>query len=60
MLFVLVICVWTYPTDYIKSKVLVGLVFIGFLVILALTVWLYRTAVQANGVFLHQATKLIA
>lgn len=60
MLFILVICIWTYPTDYVKSKVVVGLVFMGVLLILVLTVWLYRKAVEANGVFLHQATKLIA
>jgi hypothetical protein len=59
MLFILVICIWTYPTDYIKSKIVVGLFFIAALIILLLTVWLYRKAVQANGVFLHQATKFI-
>jgi hypothetical protein len=42
MLFILVICVWTYPTDYTKSKVIVGLLLIGILLILALTVVLYR------------------
>lgn len=59
MLLVLVICIWTYPTEYVKSKVIIGLVLLAFLVVVAWTVWLYREAVLANGIFLQQATKFV-
>lgn len=59
MLLVLVICIWTYPTEYVKSKIIIGLVLLAFLVVVAWTVWLYREAVLANGIFLQQATKFV-
>ncbi len=58
-LFILIICVFTYPTEHIKSKVVIGLILVFFLIVMGLTLWLYKEAVLANGVFLLQATKLI-
>lgn len=59
ILFILVICTWAYPTTHIKSKVIVGLILLFLLAIVALTVFFFKQAVKANGVFLHQATKFI-
>ena len=59
VLLILVICTWTYPTDYIKSKIVIGLILIGFFIIVALTTYLFRDALKANGVFLYQATRFI-
>lgn len=42
LLLILIICVWTYPTEHTKSKVVIGLLFMGILLILALTVWIFK------------------
>lgn len=59
VLLVLVVCVFTYSTEYGKSKIVIGLVLLFFLITVGLTVWLFKSEVVANGVFLHQATLLI-
>lgn len=59
VLLVLVICTWTYPTDHVEAKIVIGLVLVGFLLVVGVTAYLFRDAVKANGVFLHQATKFI-
>jgi hypothetical protein len=59
MLFILFICTVTYPTGHTKSKVFVSLLLVLLLVIVALTAFLFKDAVKANGVFLEQSTKFI-
>lgn len=59
VLLILIICTFTYPTEHMKSKILIGLLLVLFFVIVGLTVYFFREAVEANGVFLHQASIFI-
>ncbi len=58
-LLILLICVISYRTEHLKSKIVTGLLLAFFLIVVVLTLFFYKESVLANGVFLLEATKLI-
>jgi hypothetical protein len=59
MLFVLIICTFTYPTTHTLSKMFVGLILTFALLVVVITIVRFRKPMQYNGVFLKIATKFV-